>query len=169
MKRLFLLCFLCGSALAQRRPITHEDVWLMKRVGEPVVSPDGRQVVFSLTEPDYDPAKQVSDLWIVPADGSAPPRRLTATRSPESGPVWSPDGERLAFSSRREGDEAPQIYVLPLSGGEAQRVTSVAGGAATPQWRPDGKALLFESDFDSLAAERKARKHTARVYDAMPV
>jgi dipeptidyl aminopeptidase/acylaminoacyl peptidase len=75
----------------------------------------------------------------------------------------------MAFSTRREGDEAPQIYVLPLAGGEAVRVTSAAGGAANPQWRPDGKAILFESEFDPIAAERKSRKATARVYDAMPV
>jgi dipeptidyl aminopeptidase/acylaminoacyl peptidase len=169
MKRLFLLCAFAAAVWAQKRPITHEDVWLMKRVGEPVVSPDGRQVVFAVVEPDYDPAKQVSDLWIVPGDGSAAPRRLTSTRGPESGPVWSPDGERIAFSARREGDEAAQIYVIAVSGGEAQRVTSATGGATNPQWRPDGKAILFESDFDAIAAERKARKHTARVYDAMPV
>lgn len=169
MKRLALLCFLAVTAIAQKRPITHEDVWLMKRVGDPVVSPDGRQVVFSVVEPDYDPAKQSTDLWIAPADGSAPPRRLTFTRAPESGPVWSPDGSRLAFATRREGDEVAQIYVLPVSGGEAQRVTTSAAAAANPQWRPDGKAILFESDFDPIAAERKARKSTARVYDAMPV
>jgi dipeptidyl aminopeptidase/acylaminoacyl peptidase len=169
MKRYFLLCLLAAAAFGQKRPITHEDVWLMKRVGEPVVSPDGRQVVFSLTEPDYDPAKQVSDLWIVPADGSAPPRRLTSSRAPESGAAFSPSGDRIAFSTRREGDDAPQIYVLPLNGGEAVRVTSAAGGATNPQWRPDGKAILFESEFDPIAAERKSRKATARVYDAMPV
>jgi dipeptidyl aminopeptidase/acylaminoacyl peptidase len=169
MKRVALLCLFVWTAIAQKRPIAHEDVWLMKRVGEPVVSPDGRQVVFSLVEPDYDAAKQTSDLWIVPADGSAAPRRLTATRAPESGAVWSPDGTRLAFSTRREGDEASQIYVLSLQGGEAQRVTSAAGGASNPQWRPDGKAILFESDFDPIAGERKSRKTTARVYDTMPV
>ena len=105
----------------------------------------------------------------MPSDGSAPPHRLTATRAPESGAAWSPDGDRIAFSTRREGDDAAQIYVIALSGGEAQRVTSAPGGATNPQWRPDGKAILFESDFDAIAAERKARKSTARVYDAMPV
>jgi dipeptidyl aminopeptidase/acylaminoacyl peptidase len=169
MKRVALLLIFATAALAQKRPITHEDVWLMKRVGDPVVSPDGRLVVFSLTEPDYDPAKQVSDLWLVPSDGSAPPRRLTATKAPETGAVWSPGGDRIAFSAKREGDDTAQIYVLPLAGGEAQRVTTSPAGAANPQWRPDGKGILFESEFDPVAAERKNRKSTARVYDAMPV
>ena len=66
-----------STVLAQtRRPITHEDVWLMKRVGAPVPSPDGKWVVFSVIEPAYDEKDQVSDLWIAPGDGSAKPRRL---------------------------------------------------------------------------------------------
>lgn len=141
----------------------------MKRTGEPVVSPDGRSIVFQLTDPDYDPAKQTSDLWIVPADGSAPPRRLTSTRAAETGAVWSPDGTRLAFVTRREGDESAQVYILPLQGGEAQRVTTAPAGVSNPQWRPDGKALLFESDYDPLAAERKTRKWNARIYDTFPI
>ncbi len=141
----------------------------MKRTGEPVVSPDGRSIVFQLTEPDYDPAKQISDLWIVPSDGSAAPRRLTATKAAETGAAWSPDGTRLAFVSRREGDESPQVYVLSLAGGEAQRVTHVAAGVSNPQWRPDGNALLFESDYDPLAAERKTRKWNARIYETFPI
>src|SRR5262245_45866941 len=83
-----------------KKPITHETLWLMKRVGAPVPSPDGRWVVFSLIEPAYDDKDQVSDLWIVPADGSGKPRRLTFTKGPESGVVWSPDGKKLAFSAR---------------------------------------------------------------------
>ncbi len=169
MKRIGALLLLAAIAFGQKRPITHEDVWLMKRASEPVVSPDGRNIVFSLTEPDYDAAKVVSDLWMVPADGSAPPRRLTSTKASESGAAFSPDGARLAFASRREGDEAAQIYVLPLNGGEAQRLTNVPGGVTNPQWRPDGKALLFESDYDPIAEERKQRKSSARVFDAMPL
>jgi hypothetical protein len=52
MRELGLLLLLATAAFAQKRPITHEDVWLMKRTGEPVVSPDGRSIVFALTEPD---------------------------------------------------------------------------------------------------------------------
>jgi len=154
-------------------------MWLMKRVGAPVPSPDGKWVVFSLTEPAYDEKEQVSDLWIVPADGSAKPRRLTSTKAGESGPVWSPDGARIAFSAKRESDEANQIYVIDVAGGEAARVTNISTGARSPQWRPDGKAILFVSgvypgamndeDNKKIARERKDRKYKARVYDAFPV
>lgn len=179
MRRLALLLTVAVALMAGTAPITHEDVWLMKRVGAPAVSPDGKWVVFSVVEPSYEADKQVSDLWIVPADGSAAPRRLTATRGPEGGVDWSPDSSRIAFSARREGDEAAQIYILPLGGGEAQRVTSLSTGARSPRWRPDGKALLFQSDVypgagddeanKKIAAERKARKYRARVFELFPI
>jgi dipeptidyl aminopeptidase/acylaminoacyl peptidase len=169
MKNIFLALLLNVSCFAQKRPITHEDIWLMKRTGEPVVSPDGRSVAVSVTEPDYDTAKQSSDLWLVAADGHQAPKQLTFTKALESGQVWSPDGMRLAFVTRREGDEVAQVYVLAMGGGEAQRITHVTDGASNPQWRPDGKAILFESAYDPLAAERKLHKWNARIYDAMPI
>ncbi|HEV7395096.1 MAG TPA: hypothetical protein VGN86_01190, partial [Pyrinomonadaceae bacterium] len=82
-------------------PLTHETMWAMKRVGAPNPSPDGKWVVFSLVDPAYDEKDQVSDLWIVPSDGSAKPRRLTFTKGGESGVAWSPDSKRLAFSAKR--------------------------------------------------------------------
>jgi dipeptidyl aminopeptidase/acylaminoacyl peptidase len=169
MKRIALALLLGAGSFAQARPITHEDIWLMKRTGEPVVSPDGRLLVVSVIEPDYDAAKQSSDLWLVATDGREAPKRLTFTKAPESGPVWSPDGTRLAFVTRRETDEAAQVYVLPMQGGEAQRISNVIGGASNPQWRPDGAAILFESAYDPIAAERKQHKWNARIYDAMPI
>jgi dipeptidyl aminopeptidase/acylaminoacyl peptidase len=169
MRNIVLAFLLAVTCLAQKRVITHEDIWLMKHTGEPVVSPDGRSVAVSVNEPDYDAAKQSSDLWLVAADGREAPKRLTFTKAAESGQVWSPDGTRLAFVTRREGDEAAQVYVLAMGGGEAQRITHVAGGASNPQWRPDGKAILFESSYDPIAAERKLRKWNARIYDAMPI
>lgn len=163
-----------------KKPITHENVWLMKRVGAPALSPDGKSVVFSVIEPAYDPKDQASDLWVVPADGSDRPRRLTATKAGESDVTWSPDSRRIAFVTRREGDEVGQIYVLNIAeGGEAQRVTSLSTGAGSPRWHSNGKTLLFTSvvfpgalnddDNKRIAAERKARKYRARTYDGYPV
>lgn len=178
--RLCVVLLALASLAAAKMPITHEALWLMKRVGAPAASPDGKWVVFPLTEPAYDEKDQVSDLWIVPADGSAKPRRLTFSKGSESDLAWSPDSRRLAFSARREGDEVSQIYVLDVAGGgEAMRVTSLSTGAGSPRWRPDGSALLFSSRVypgaaddeanKKAAAERKARKYNARVYESFPI
>jgi dipeptidyl aminopeptidase/acylaminoacyl peptidase len=169
-----------AQAATPVKPITHETLWMMKRVGTPAVSPDGKWVVFSVLEPSYETDKAVSDLWLVPTDGLKPPRRLTNTKAPEDDVVWSPDSTSIAFSTKREGDDAEQIYILGLAeGGEAHRLTNISTGARNPQWRPDGKAILFESlvypnasDDEAnkkVAAERKARKYNVRVYEHFPV
>ena len=176
---LFVLLLPLAAADAGRRAVTHEDVWLMRRVGSPVASPDGTRVVFSVTMPAYEAKAQTSDLWIVPVDGSAEPRQITHDKATESGVAWSPDSARIAFSAKREGDEAAQIYVIDLArGGEAQRITDVVTGARQPRWSPDGKHLLFVSEVYPGAADEEAnrkaakavkeRKHTARVYDSFP-
>ena len=173
-----------GVAAADDSPakhaITHEDVWLMKRVGSPALSPDGRLVVVPVAAPAYDDAEKSSDLWLVPADGSAPARQLTFTKSGESGVAWSPDSTRIAFSAKREGHDEMQIYVLDIAGGgEAAGVTKVSTGATRPVWRPDGGAILFTSltwpgamnDADNRKRidENKARKYNARAYDSFPI
>ena len=178
-----LLCPVLGVAAAPpggKTPITHEKLWLMKRVGAPVVSPDGKWVVFSVLEPSYETDHDVSDLWVVAADGHSEPRRLTNTKAAENGVAWSPDSRSIAFATKREGDETEQIYLLDLiSGGEARRLTHISTGAANPQWRPDGRAILFESSVypnapddeanKKIAAEHKARKYNVRVYEHFPV
>lgn len=159
---------------------THSDLWLMKRVGNPVPSPDGKWVAFQLTEPSYDDKEQRSDLWIVSSDGKSKPRQLTFTLAGEGGMSWSPDSRKIAFTAKREGDDVSQVYILNFAeGGEAIRFTNLSTGASSPQWRPDGKAILFTSnvypggDNDSLnkkiAADRKAQKFKARVYEGFPI
>jgi dipeptidyl aminopeptidase/acylaminoacyl peptidase len=151
---------------AAKRTITHEDVFTMARTSRPVVSPDGKWIVYNVTEPSYDPAKAIADLWIVAPDGRTKPRRLTSTNETESGAAWSPDSKWVAFSAKRDGDQVDQIYVMAVDGGDARRVTTSATAASGPRWRPDGKAVLFESLVKPAAAPDKS---TARVYDAMPI
>jgi dipeptidyl aminopeptidase/acylaminoacyl peptidase len=183
------LTLLFAAALsAQKQPLTHETLYLMKRVGTPSVSPDGRWVVFSVTEPSYNEKEVVNDLWVVPSDpstalgagSSAKPRKVTSMKAGESDPVWSPDSKRIAFAAKRDADEQSQIYILDLaSGGEAQRVTNLSTGVRSPKFSPDGTRLLFASTVfpnaaddeanKAAAKEEKDRKFNVRIYDSYPI
>src|SRR5215208_1049847 len=91
-----------------KQTLTHELLWSFQRVGAPVPSPDGKWIVFTVNEVNYDATKDVSDLWIVAADGSTPARRLTSNKGGESGATWSTDSARLAFAAKRDDDEVAQ-------------------------------------------------------------
>ncbi|HEU4779493.1 MAG TPA: S9 family peptidase [Steroidobacteraceae bacterium] len=168
------------AAAAPKRIPTHEDIWLMKRVGPPQVSPDGRWIVVSVVEPAYDDNSQLSDLWLIDTAARHSSRRLTSTRRPESGVTWSPDSSRIVFSALRDNDDVAQIYSLDLrAGGEAQRLTSLSGGARTPVFSHDGRQLAFVSLLYPQATDDaankalieafRARKSNARIFDGFPI
>jgi len=157
-----------SAGRASKRPVAQEDLWLMKRAGNPAASPDGTSLAVSVLSPAYDPAEEIWELWLLAADGGAPPRRLVRGPAPIGAPAWAPDGTRLAFTTRRERDTASQVYVLLVDGGEASRVTQWPGGARYPKWRPDGKAILFESDC-AADGDPTPPRPGARIFDAMPV
>jgi dipeptidyl aminopeptidase/acylaminoacyl peptidase len=165
---------------ATLQPVTHEAIWMMKRVGTPSVSPNGLLVVFPITEPSYDEKNEHTDLWIVPADGHVKPRQLTAAHGAESEVRWSPDSQKIAFSARRDGDEVNQIYVLKVAGGgEARRITASPMAARGPVWSPDGTWIAYQSavypgsaDLESnrrAAAERKYASSNVRRYETFPI
>ena len=130
------------------RPFAIDDLYAYALPGEAVVSPDGTKAVTSVTTIDKEANEYRSALWLVPLDGSGDPRRLTAGKASDSSPRWSPDGTKIAFISTRD-DKKPQLFVLPVDGGEAQQITSLKNGAGDPAWAPDSRRLAFTSRVDS--------------------
>jgi dipeptidyl aminopeptidase/acylaminoacyl peptidase len=120
-----------------------EDLPLLWSVSSPSVSPDGSTIAFSATHPDLDADAAVGQIFTVPADGRAPESRLTRGFR-DTAPSYSPDGTLLAFL-RAGSKDAPQLYVVPSSGGEALQLTDRTLGVAAFEWAPDGASIAFSS------------------------
>jgi dipeptidyl aminopeptidase/acylaminoacyl peptidase len=148
---------------AQRHALTVDDLWAVRRVGAPVLSPDGTQVAYTITTYDMEENRGNADIWLQPL-AAGPARRLTTNKASDSAPAWSPDGTRIAFVSRRDGDTAGQVYVIPVAGGEAERVTDMPLGAGDVKWLPDGRRLVFAAHVIAGAesAEETKKKLEAR-------
>jgi dipeptidyl aminopeptidase/acylaminoacyl peptidase len=153
---------LAAPALAQKTRVTVDEMWKVQRVGTPEVSPDGKRVAFTVSVYDAEEDKSNADVWVVPAAGGTA-RRLTANKASDSSPVWSPDGTRLAFVSKRDADKAAQIYVMPVDGGEAERVTDMPIGVSDPRWLPDGKGIVFVSH---VIAGKESPEDTKKALEA---
>jgi len=121
------------------------DITNLHALGQPTVAPDGRFAVVPVTRADLGSDSYRGHLWIVPTDGSAPPRPFT-TGWRDSAPAYSPDGAWLAFlrATGAEGAEAKaQLYLMPTSGGEPRRVTDHPLGAGAPVWSPDSRQIAY--------------------------
>ena len=134
-----------------------EDVYELTTVADPRLSPDGTLVAFVLTRIDREESEYRSAIWVMPPDGSAPPRQLTSGKKADAVPRFSPDGTRLAFVSNRD-TEKKQLFVLPLAGGEAQRLTDLPEDVEDPIWSPDSTRLAFVSRVPDPAYQEENEK-----------
>jgi Tol biopolymer transport system component len=167
----FCVSLLFCLPLLASRGIVAEDCFAFRFVADPSISPDGRQVAYTLTVIDSIANRRVSSIWVVPANGGSEPRQLSAEGFSSSAARWSSDGSRIAFLSSRNalstGGEAArsQIWILRMDGGEARQLTHLKNGAGAFQWSPDGKHLVTLSrtgPSDSVSAN--ARKSDVRHY-----
>jgi len=133
------------------RPITIEDLYDFQLVGDPNVSPDGRQVAVSVTTIDKETDEYRAAIWRFSLIGNAPVR-LTSGRWADGSPRWSPDGEWLAFTSKRETTSA-QVWLLPTGGGEARQITNLDNGAGDIGWAPDSRRIVFTSQVSPEKAD----------------
>ncbi len=169
-----LIGSLTMSTRAADRPVSLDDLLLLKTIRELDLDAEGRRAVIAVesfvTKPDLDDLPGKGDIEIRRhlalldlEHPDAEPRPLTFGDRSDSSPIFSPDGRSIAFvrkpidldpsgpqSSRvaaavPDPESKPQVWVLPLDGGEARPVTHFEHGAARPRWSPDGRSLVVES------------------------
>ena len=116
---------------------------------QPALSPGGDECLYVLRTCDTDADRNLRGIWRVGAR-TGRPRRLTHGEA-DSSPAWSPGGKDIAFLRARDG--APQIWLLPTDGGEAEPLTTLPLGAGAPVWSPDGSKIAFAAAVDPLAGE----------------
>ncbi len=141
------LFFLIPALAEPKHPFTFENMMDLKRVGEPIVSPDGKWVAFSVVDVDLAADKKTPHIWIVPTAGGKE-REIISDQDADR-PRWAPDGKRFAFVSIKEGGS--QIWIAdfdPAAGTVTgvHKLTSIATEADGELWSPDGKNILFKSD-----------------------
>ena len=140
---LILASAVAAVAQPNSRAFTFDDLMKIRRVSDPQLSPDGRQIAYTITDVDKSANRQVTQIYLVASMGGEPKQLTTGAQSSTS-PRWSPDGRRLAFISDRDG--ASQIWTLDIASGQLEKISNISTGADNPVWSPDGKMMAFTSD-----------------------
>jgi dipeptidyl aminopeptidase/acylaminoacyl peptidase len=140
---LFLILILSTIGISQKRPFTIADLYSLKGLGDPQISPDMKKIAFVVTESFLEKGKLNQDIWIMNSDGSGQ-RKLTDHPSADNHPRWSSDGNSVYFVSTR--NNGPQLWKKSVDGEEPVQITDFTMGISDPEISPDGKSLIFSTD-----------------------
>ncbi len=165
------IVFAASAQSSGKHPLTFDDLIKLHRVTGASVSRDGKWVAYSVSTPDMEANRGISNIWMVSTSGGDPIQ--VSQGGHDSSPSWSPDGKTLAFLSARDGNS--EVYLLSMAGGEAKKLTRLSTGADLFHWSPDGKTIAFTSSVyvdckdDACNAKRDEEKEKskvkARIYD----
>lgn len=168
MNKTFLV-ILCSTSLlfAQKKPFTIADLYALKSIAAPSYSPDGKRIVFSVTESMLKEGKTNSEIYMMNADGAGQ-RRLTVNPAADYAPQWSKGGKDIYFLSTRK--DGAQVWKLSLEGGEAEQITTISTGVDNVKLSPDGKGFLFSSDvYPEYGADDAMNKKTDEAKENGPI
>jgi len=133
------LLALASAFAANRFDLSHYKE--MVRVSDPQISPDGKSIVIVVSRPKYEENRHHAQLVLVDAATGAD-RTLTFDRRGVSAPRWSPSGDRLAYLAL-DTAQKPQVFIMPMHGGDSFQVTRSATGVQQYAWRPDGRMIAY--------------------------
>jgi dipeptidyl aminopeptidase/acylaminoacyl peptidase len=158
--------FAAAPLAAEPRLLRVDDVFAIRDVADPRVSPDGRWVAYTVTAPDLREDSSDADIYLAPFAGG-PALRLTASKKSETSPRFSPDGRWIAFLSAREGKKT-QVWLLDREGGDPVKLTDFKSSVSSLAWSPDGTRLALvvpdvdpddpDADGDESDKKPKTRK-----------
>ncbi len=154
------LAFLAAvSVSAQTRKIELSDLAKITSASDPQISLDGKSIVFVVSHPNIEQDRSDRELVLMDIASGAQ-RILTYDRKGVGSPRWSPNGDRLAFVAV-EGtakDAKPQVFVLPMTGGEAHKLTDAPEGIEQFAWRPNGQDIAYVTS-DEPENKKEIEKH----------
>jgi dipeptidyl aminopeptidase/acylaminoacyl peptidase len=131
---------LFGAENKDYRLLDKETFMDMESISSPIISPDGKQIIFVRQWVDEKKDRYTGNLWIVDVQGQRV-RELTHGTWSDSSPVWSPCGKKIAFLSDRSG--STQIHVMWLDTRETAQLTHLNNSPSSLRWSPDGQKLAF--------------------------
>ncbi|MGA1821592.1 MAG: prolyl oligopeptidase family serine peptidase [Thermoplasmatota archaeon] len=129
-------------ARTKKTKITPQDLYDLRNVTGAAISPDGKNVAYTVQRIDRSKEKKYSNIWIVPTT-IGKTRQFTHGSQNDRDPKWSPDGSEIAFLSNREDEKQFQLNVIPFNGGEAQRITDLKGTISAFEWSPDSREFVI--------------------------
>jgi dipeptidyl aminopeptidase/acylaminoacyl peptidase len=144
MRTAVFCCLLLAAPLAiaadDPRHLQPLDVFDLEWASNPALSPDGSQVVYQRNHYDIMKDRRRSHLWLLDTDGTRH-RPLTSGQGSDGTPVWSPDGDRIAWTSAREGGN--QVWLRWMDTGQSAVITQLTQSPGNLVWSPDGTQLAF--------------------------
>lgn len=169
MKRIFfsvfllLLTFTSANIFAQQNSVlTVNDLFKIRRVGDPQLSPDGKTVAFTTGDVNKEANRTLTHIYTVSVDGTNQ-KQITKGDKSMSSPRWSPNGKKIAFVT------GGQIWMMDADGDDKEQITKISTGASNPVWSPDGRWIAFNSDVypectsDECNARKEASAETSKV------
>ena len=134
---------------------------------QPAMSPDGRWVAWVVAPVGRVGERRLSALWVAAADGSSPPRQLTAGTAADSVPCWAPDSASVFFLSDRTG--SAQLHRIRVDGGEAEGLTDWHGDIYDFCPLADGGVAVVAADEPTEEDQRRrAERDDAIVWSEQP-